>query len=62
MGLMQITTLCAFPASQAKTKLPMTLDCSRIAKEIAMVSGIFCQRKEPDIACTYGVDICIKER
>ena len=28
----------------------MTLDCSRIAKEIAMVSGFFCWRKEADVA------------
>ena len=29
------------PSLAAKTKLRMALDCSRIAKEIAMVSGIF---------------------
>ena len=29
------------PAWPAITKLRMTLDCSRIAKEIAMMSGIF---------------------
>ena len=37
---MQITMQCACPASQGKAKLQMTLNYSRIAKEIAMVSGI----------------------
>ena len=40
-GLMQITMQQACPAWSTKTKLTMTLDCSRIAKEIAMVSGSF---------------------
>ena len=35
---MQITTRPAWPT---KTKLRMTLDCSRIAKEIMMMSGRF---------------------
>ena len=47
---MQITTQCTCPASQGKTKLQMTLNYSIIAKEIAMVSGIFVNGKEPDIA------------
>ena len=38
---MQITMQQACPAWSTKTKLTMTLDCSRIAKEIAMVSGRF---------------------
>ena len=38
--LRYIRTLPAWPAT---TKLWMTLDCSRIAKETAMVSGIFVQ-------------------
>ena len=38
---MQITMPRARPAWPAKTKLSMTLDCSRIAKEIAIMSGIF---------------------
>ena len=38
---MQITMQPTRPAWPAKTKLRMTLKCSRIAKEIAMMSGIF---------------------
>ena len=38
---MQITMQRTRPAWPAKTKLRMTLDCSRIAKEIAMISGHF---------------------
>ena len=29
---------------------PMTLDCSRIAKEIALASGFFVEGKEADVA------------
>ena len=36
---MQITMQRTWPAWPAKTKLRMTLDCSRIAKEIAMMNG-----------------------
>ena len=39
--LMQITMQRTRPAWPAKTKLRMTLKCSRIVKEIAMMSGIF---------------------
>ena len=39
--LMLITMQRTRPAWPAKTKLRMTLDCSRIAKEIVMMSGIF---------------------
>ena len=38
---MQITRQRTRPAWPAKTKLRMTLNCSRIAKEIAMMSEIF---------------------
>ena len=38
---MQITMEHTRLAWPAKTKLRMTLDCSRIAKEIAMMSGVF---------------------
>ena len=38
---MQITMQRTRPAWPAKTKLRMTLNCSRIAKEIAMMSGIY---------------------
>ena len=38
---MQITMQRTRPAWPAKTKPRMTLDCSRIAKEIAMMSGLF---------------------
>ena len=38
---MQITMQRTCPAWPAKTKLKMTLNCSRIAKDIAMMSGIF---------------------
>ena len=44
-GLMQITMQHARPAWTPKTKLTMTLDCSRIGKEIAMVSGSFVERR-----------------
>ena len=48
-----------YPAWPAKTKLRMTLNCSRIAKEVAMISAIFvegrrqtllysCKRKEQE--------------
>ena len=39
--LMQITMQCTRPAWPAKTKLRMTINCSRIVKEIVMMSGIF---------------------
>ena len=39
--LMLITMQRTRPAWPAKTKLRMTLDCSRIAKEIVMMTGIF---------------------
>ena len=42
---MQITMPRARPAWPAKTKLSMTLDCSRIAKEIAIMSGIFVESR-----------------
>ena len=45
-GLTQITMQCICTAWPAKTKLRMTLDCSRIAKEIMMVSGIFVERRK----------------
>ena len=38
---MQITMQRTRSAWPAKTKLRMTLDCSRKAKEIAMTNGIF---------------------
>ena len=41
---MQITMQSTRLAWPAKTKLRMTLDCSRIAKEIAM-SGLFVEGK-----------------
>ena len=48
--LMQIAMQRARPAWPAKTKLRMNQDCSRKAKEIAMMSGIFCREQEADIA------------
>ena len=39
--LMQITMQCTRPAWPVKTKLRMTLNCTRIAKQIVMMSGIF---------------------
>ena len=53
---MQITTQRARPTWTAKTKPRKTQDCSRIAKEIAMMSGIFvkgrrlysCKRQEKE--------------
>ena len=38
---MQITMQRTRPAWPAKTKLRMTLDCSRIAKKNVMMSGLF---------------------
>ena len=38
---MQITMQRTRPAWPARTKLRMALNCSRIAKQIAMISGIF---------------------
>ena len=43
--LVLITMQRTHPAWPLKTKLRMTLDWSRIAKEIAMMSGIFDERK-----------------
>ena len=44
--LMQITKQRTHPAWPAKTKFTMTLNCSRIAKEIAMTSGIFVEGRK----------------
>ena len=46
--LMQITMQSTRPAWPAKTKLRMTPDCSRIAKEIAMMSGLFVKGKRQE--------------
>ena len=43
---MQITMQHTCPAWPAKTKLRMTLDCSRIAKEIVMMSGLLVEGKD----------------
>ena len=63
-GLMQITTQLARPGSQAKSKLRMTLECSRTAKEIAMVSGIFVLRRSQTSLYNLasGVDIRKKDQ
>ena len=45
--LMLITMQRTRPAWPAKTKLRMTLDCSRIAEEIVMMSGIFVEGSRP---------------
>ena len=45
---MQITMQSTRLAWPAKTKLRMTLDCSRIAKEIAMISGLFVEGKRQE--------------
>ena len=42
---MQITMQRTRPAWPAKTKPRMTLDCARIAKEIAMMSGLFVESR-----------------
>ena len=63
---MQITiqrTLSASPATvKKKTFLGMTLDCSRIAKEIAMVRGIFVKRSQILPYLLRGVDFRLKDR
>ena len=43
---MQITMQGTHPALPTRTKLRMILECSRIAKEIAMVSGIFVEGRK----------------
>ena len=48
---MQITTQRARPAWTAKTKPRKTQDCSRIAKEIAMMSGIFVKSRRQTLQC-----------
>ena len=45
---MQITMQSTRLDWPAKTKLRMTLDCSRIAKEIAMMSGLFVEGKRQE--------------
>ena len=47
--LMQITRQRTLPAWPAKTKLRMTLNCSRIANEIAMISGIFVEGRRQSL-------------
>ena len=47
---MQITMQRTRPAWPAKTKLRVTLKCSRIAKEIAIMSGIIVEGEGADIA------------
>ena len=46
--LMQVTMQSTCLAWSAKTKLRMTLDCSRIAKEIVMMSGLFVEGKRQE--------------
>ena len=60
---MQNTMQCARVTWPAKIKLRMTLDCSRITKEIAMVSGIFIEgRSQTLLYFPSGVDILKKDR
>ena len=60
---MQITMHRARVAWPAKIKLRMTLDCSRITKEIAMVSGIYIEgRSQTLLYFPSGVDIGKKDR
>ena len=40
------------PAWPAKTKLRMTLDCSRIAKEMAMMSRLFVEGRRQTLLCS----------
>ena len=61
---MQMTIQCAPPAWPAETKLRMTLDCSIIAKEIAMVSGGLL-REGARLLChipARGIDILKKDQ
>lgn len=60
---MQITMHRARVARPAKIKLRMTLDYSRITKEISMVSGIFIEgRSQTLLYFPSGVDILKKDR
>ena len=47
---MQITMQRTCPAWPAKTKLRMTLDCSRIAKEIVMMSRLLVEGRRQTFA------------
>ena len=49
---MQITMQGTHPAWHTRTKLRMILDCSRIAKEVAMKSGIFVEGRRPTLQVT----------
>jgi len=51
--LMLITMQRTRPAWPAKTKLRMTLDCSRIAEEIVMMSGIFVEGRRQTLLYSF---------
>ena len=53
LELMQITMQRTRPAWSAKTRSRMTLNCSRIAKEIAMKSGIFVEGRRQTLLHSY---------
>jgi len=60
---MQIIMQRAGVAWPARIKLRMTLDCSRITKEIAMMSGIFLEgRSQTLLYFPSGVYIRKKDR
>ena len=52
LHVMQIT-ICTHPACPTKRKLRMNLDCSRIVKKIAMVSGIFVEGRGQTLLYSY---------
>ena len=53
LELMLITMQRPRPAWPAKTKLRMTLDCSRIAKEILMMSDIFVEGRRQTLLYSF---------
>jgi len=59
---MQITTQRARQGSQTKAKLKMTLECSRTAKEIAMVSGIFVLRRSQTLLYNRASGVEIRKK
>ena len=59
---MQITMQRTRPAWPAKTKLRMTLDCLRIAEEIAMISGLFVEGRRQTLLYSFKRQYEISEK
>ena len=61
-GVMQITMQRTRPAWPAKTKLRVTLDCLRIAEEIAMISGLFVEGRRQTLLYSFKRQYEISEK